>query len=273
MRELVDTHTHTELCGHATGSVFDLVEAACARGVSTLGITEHYPLSPVFDPNGDSAMPASELSPYLESIERARLEHPGIEILAGCEFDWLGEADDRSIQAADLERFELVCASIHFIGTWPIDHPELSMERWGMRDQVDGIWRDYFARWCEAAACTRFPFHVMCHPDLVKKFGIYPSFRMGALYDDAVDAVLASDRMIEVNASGAFCPCGEVYPAPDLLRRFASAGVPCTVGSDAHCPENVARGIFGAMRSMYQAGYRTVTVPTRDGDRREVELA
>ena len=37
------------------------------------------------------------------------------------------------------------------------------------------------------------------------------------------------------------------------------------------CP-NVARGIADAYRLMYEAGYRVVTVPTADGDRRTIPI-
>ena len=78
--------------------------------------------------------------------------------------------------------------------------------------------------------------------------------------------------MVEVNTSGSYYACKEMFPAPALLEAFRRAGVPCTVGTDAHTPANVARDIEQAYRLMAQAGYRTVTVPTADGDRREVTI-
>ena len=82
----------------------------------------------------------------------------------------------------------------------------------------------------------------------------------------------AAGRMVEVNTSGLHYACKEMFPAPALLAAFRRAGVPCTVGTDAHKPAHVARGIEQAYRLMAQAGYRTVTVPTADGDRREVTI-
>ena len=64
-----------------------------------------------------------------------------------------------------------------------------------------------------------------------------------------------------------------MFPAPDLLRAFCRAGVECTVGTDAHTPGNVARGIEQAYQLLLQAGYQTVTVPTADGDRRHITIA
>ena len=112
----------------------------------------------------------------------------------------------------------------------------------------------------------------MSHPDLAKKFGFYPSFDPQPLYDRAAEACASAGRMVEVNTSGSYYACKEMFPAPALLAAFCRAGVPCTVGTDAHKPADVARDIEDAYRLMYAAGYRTVPVPTADGDRREVTI-
>ena len=152
---------------------------------------------------------------------------------------------------------------------WPFDDPA-QRGRW---DEVgaDAIWRRYFEVWCEAVLSDA-PFTVMAHPDLAKKFGILPSFDPQLLYEQAAEACAAAGRMVEVNTSGLHYACKEMFPAPALLAAFRRAGVPCTVGTDAHKPAHVARGIEQAYRLMAQAGYRTVTVPTADGDRREVTI-
>ena len=78
------------------------------------------------------------------------------------------------------------------------------------------------------------------------------------MYEQAAEACAAAGRMVEVNTSGSYYACKEMFPAPALLAAFCRAGVPCTVGTDAHVPANVARDIEKAYRLMYEAGYRTV---------------
>ena len=163
-----------------------------------------------------------------------------------------------------------VLGSVHYLDGWAFDDPSI-IEQWPEHGSVDDVWRRYFEVWCEAAS-SDMPFDAMSHPDLVKKFGFLPSFDPAPLYRRAAEAVRAAGRMIEVNTSGAWCPCEEMYPAPAFLREFCRAGVECSVGSDAHAPENVVRGIEDAYRLMREAGYRFVTVPTADGDRRRIPL-
>lgn len=267
--ELITTHTHTCFTNHGEGTVEELVSAAVAAGVTTIAVTEHYPMTSTFDPDRYLSMPAERMDDYLAAIEAARVAHPNIEILSGCELDWLGADEDRALTKEALAPFQLILGSVHFVDRWPFDDPA-QRSRW---EEVgaDAIWTRYFDIWCEAVS-SDMPFHVMSHPDLAKKFNYYPSFDPQPLYEQAAEACAAAGRMVEVNTSGSYYACKEMFPAPALLRAFCRAGVPCTVGTDAHKPEHVARDIEAAYRLMAEAGYRTVTVPTASGDRREVTI-
>ncbi|NGM17325.1 histidinol-phosphatase HisJ family protein [Eggerthellaceae bacterium zg-893] len=267
--ERVTTHTHTCFTNHGEGTVEELVAAAEAAGVSTIAVTEHYPLSSAFDTNAYLSMDASRVDEYLDAVEQARRRHPKVEVLTGTELDWLGDDEDRTLSASDFAPFDVVLGSVHFVDRWPFDDPA-QRDRWDTAG-ADVIWRRYFEVWCEAVASDA-PFAVMAHPDLAKKFNIYPTFDLEPLYEQAAAACAASGRMIEVNTSGAHYACAEMFPAPAFLRAFCREGVPCTVGTDAHVPANVARGIDDAYRLMYEAGYRKVTVPTSGGDRREIAI-
>lgn len=268
--ELVNTHSHTGLTGHGEGSVEELVAAAERAGISTLAVTEHYPLSLAMDPDAYLSMPPDALDAYLDALDDACRAHPAVELLRGCEFDYLGEREDRGIVASDFDRFSVVLGSVHFIDGWAFDDPA-SRDAWEEPGAPDRIWRRYFELWCDAVS-SALPFTVMAHPDLPKKFAYYPSYDLSPLYEEAAEACAASGRMIEVNTSGATYACAEMFPAPKLLSAFCRAGVECTVGTDAHRAEQVARGIEEAYRMMWEAGYREVTVPTADGDRRRIPI-
>ena len=160
--------------------------------------------------------------------------------------------------------------SVHYLDGWAFDDPAQEA-RWHDVG-VDSVWRRYFEVWCQAASCTDMPFTCMAHPDLVKKFGYRPSFNPQPLYDEAAEAVQSSGRMVEVNTSGLTYACAELFPAPDLLRTFCRAGIPCSIGTDAHDPAVVDRNLMPGLAAMYEAGYRCVTVPTPTGDRRQIAL-
>lgn len=269
--ELVNTHCHTGYCGHGEGEVEEYVAAARAAGLKTLAFTDHFPLSDAFDLDGYLSVPYSKMDAYLEAVHKAKRENPDMDILVGCELDYLGADEDRVLTQADFAPFELVLGSVHFVDAWPFDDPA-QRDRWNEPGAPDTIWRRYFALWCDAVSDKSQPFHVMSHPDLAKKFNYYPTYDVTPLYEAAAEACAASGRLIELNTSGSYYACAEPFPAPELLRAFCRAGVPCTVGTDAHKPENVARDIELGYRLMYEAGYRVVTVPTSSGDRRTITI-
>ena len=68
----------------------------------------------------------------------------------------------------------------------------------------------------------------------------------------------AAGVAIEVNTAGLYKPVGELYPHLDLLTACQRAGVPATLGSDAHAPEEVARDFPLALDHLRAAGYERI---------------
>lgn len=263
-------HTHSTFCGHAVTPLAEMVRAAEDAGVSVMAATEHYPLPDSLREYSYASMPLDRLAEYETAVLAQRELHPGMQILLGCELDWLGADDERALTSDDLSRFDIVLGSVHFIDGW-LFNSSRSKARWDDVD-VDEMWDRYVELWC-AAAVSDMPYTVMAHPDVIKKFGRYPSHgRLEGMYDRMVEAAVAGGRMIEVNTSGAHVACGEFYPAPELLSRFCRAGVSCTVGTDAHRAEHIARDIEKAYASLYEAGYREVAVPQVGGDIRMMAI-
>ena len=269
--ELVNTHCHCVYSGHGIGSIAEYADAAAAAGLTTLAFTEHFPLSEAFDPDEYLSMRPPMVDAYLAEIDEARARHPQIEFVTGTEMDYLGALEDRQLTEDALAPFRFRLLSVHFIDGWAFDDPD-QKARWTEPGAPDAIWRRYGELWCEAASNASLPYDAMSHPDLAKKFGYYPSFNLERLYDEMAEAARAGGRMVEVNTSGAYYACAEMFPAPGLLAAFCRAGVPCTVGCDSHDPVNVPRDIERAYGLMYEAVYRSVTFSTATGDRRSITI-
>lgn len=269
--ELINTHCHSKYCGHGEGEVEEYAAIADANGLTTLAFTEHFPLSKEFDPKEYLSVLPENMPLYIQAVEDARKAHPNMEILLGAEMDYLGSHEDRPKGQRDVSQFDLVLGSVHFVDAWPFDDPAQRGE-WNKEGAPDHIWSRYVDLWCDACTDPEMPFDVMSHPDLAKKFKYYPTFPLQPLYERMAEAAKESGRMIEVNTSGSYYACEEIFPALDLLREFCRAGVPCTLGTDAHEPKNVTRDIERGYDLMRAAGYKCVTVPTRNHGRREILL-
>lgn len=96
----------------------------------------------------------------------------------------------------------------------------------------------------------------MGHPDLVKKFKHRPEGDLRRYYEPAVQACLEADVAIEINTAGLFKPVAEMYPARQFLTLAAAAGVPLTINSDAHAPEEVGRAFQEAVELAKTCGFQ-----------------
>lgn len=272
--EKTDSHTHTWLSRHGRGTVDEVVEAAVNQGMTMIALTEHLPLPPEVD-DGTFAMEPSRMDEYLSSLDEARKKNPTIEIITGVEIDWRYGAEDFILEGLKGLPIELHLGSVHMLtkadgSHWEFDHP-LYADGWNERGEED-VWREYFELWTQALS-SNVPFDIMTHPDLPKKLGYKPCFDTSDYYAAMAEAAATAGVMIELNTSGLYKPVKELYPAPALLAAFYEAGVDCTIGSDAHTPQDVGRGFAQGYAALLAAGYTHVTVPTRTGDRRRIPMS
>lgn len=263
--ELVDCHTHT-LFSDGADSPAANVAAAAARGVTTIACTDHL-AKPAFM---DCSVDESRIAELARAIDACRERNPGIDVVFGFEADWYEgcEADIASLRGAAT----FLLGSVHYLEEFAIDWSE-DMRIW-QREGADAVWERYARAWCRACASPA-QFDSMAHPDLVRLFendGYAPSIEVGRLWDDMAQAAREADVRIEVSTAGLRKSLRDFYPAFGLLERFCAAGVPITVGSDAHRACDVGADIEAAYAYARRAGYTTVDVPTSGGDWRRIAL-
>ncbi len=79
--------------------------------------------------------------------------------------------------------------------------------------------------------------------------------------DDIFSALVKADKALEVNTSGLRQKLGETMPNLELLRRYRrSGGKLVTLGSDAHCAEDLGGGIDEGMELLKAAGFTEFTI-------------
>jgi histidinol-phosphatase (PHP family) len=74
---------------------------------------------------------------------------------------------------------------------------------------------------------------------------------------------------IEVSSAGLHKPHGKLYPSPAFLTAARRRGLPITLASDAHIPQNVGRDLDRAIEHAQSFGYETVTLFDRRESRQE----
>lgn len=259
---MIDMHVHTSRCRHARGTARDMVESAERLGVRYLGFAEHLPLPPELlaqDPHAvEYAMPEEELPQYLAEIGSLVEERADAapRILLGVEADLHPGNEAHVRRLLSSARFDFVLGSVHYVDGWAFDDPHriAGYEQW----DPDVLWERYF-RDLRAAAASGLV-DAIAHPDLIKKFSCVPRSDPRELYHGFAEAAARAGIAVEVSTAGLRKPCAELYPGVDLLKTLRRYGVPVTIGSDAHAPEEVGYAYSAAVEALAQAGYREAVV-------------
>jgi histidinol-phosphatase (PHP family) len=271
VRELIDCHIHTARCGHASGTLAQMVSAAVFEGLSGIVTTEHLALPEGMDPDRRLSMPPEDLDAYAAEVTAIAARVKDLDVVLGAEADWLCGREEYCDALASRARdagVRVLLGSVHFLEDWAFDDPT-DLSGWDERD-VDEVWQAYFEQWCLAAASGAFD--VMAHPDLPKKFGHRPTLDPTELYEAAAESAARGGVIVEVSTAGLRKPVGELYPGGELLEAFARHSVPATVGSDAHAPSEVGFRIDAAYEALAAAGYTRVAFPRGSGEVRWIEL-
>jgi histidinol-phosphatase (PHP family) len=251
---LVDYHVHTARCGHATGAMERYVEHAIEAGLSELGFSDHLFMYwlPADRRDPQLGMAEWEHDFYIEDVERCRARYASdITIRLSTEADFIPgheRALESILRAYD---WDYVIGSVHFIGEWGFDDSRniSGFVQW----DLDELYARYFD--LVGASAETGLFDTIGHADLVKKFGHRAVSDQCPAYERLAARFAAAGVCVEVNTAGLRKPVGEIYPHPDLLRACHSAGVPVTLGCDAHAPTEVAADLAAATELMRGVGY------------------
>jgi histidinol-phosphatase (PHP family) len=254
--DLIDYHVHTARCGHARGEMAAYVQRAIQAGLPEMGFSDHIFLywmaSEERDP--ELAMSEPEFDTYVEDVLRLRREFPDIEIRLAVEADYIVDHEATLKGILDRYPWDYVLGSVHFIGEWGMDDSRY-IEGYDAWD-IDELYEHYFALILRAADSGHFD--TIAHLDLVKKFGHRARKDLADLYGRVAQGLAAAGVAIEVNTGGLRKPVAELYPHLDLLTACRRAGVPATLGSDAHAPEEVAADFPLAIEHLKAAGYERI---------------
>jgi len=260
-------HIHSRYCD-GKGELDDYVEQAIARGLSSIGFSSHAPLP--FDSRW--AMPLDKLPLYLADIAQCRARYADqVEIYAGLELDFLPDSADSSRSRLLEMPLDYVIGVVHFAGgeqdssRWTVDGPAEPFDV-GLRERYCGDIRslvcEYFGR--TRAMVQQGGIHVLGHFDriLYQNVGDRLFCRSAPWYIEAVEETLQTiarhDLLMELNVAGWFAPLGQPNPTPQALKRCRDLGIRITVTTDAHRPENVARGLDRAEQLLLETGYREI---------------
>ncbi len=250
---LADYHTHHFRCGHATGQMDDYVEAAVAAGLDEIGLSDHSPIYHLGDdpqPRPQGAMSQTELSAYIADMQRVRDHYAGrISVRLGVESDYVLGWDSHYRRLWQQYPLDYVIGSVHWLDRWSIFETLLPPNR-----DAAQVYAEYLHT--TQAAARSGAYDIIGHLDCLKTSGHIPDLAITTLLEETVQILAASGVAVELNTSGWRKVCNDCYPRAELLARCCHYGVPVTLGSDAHTPDDVAYRFADAIALLQAVGYR-----------------
>jgi len=228
-----DYHIHTSLCKHAQGTMEAYVETAITKGFSEIAFTDHIPLPNQFD--RAHRMAETELDGYIKKIGQLQTRYPEIIIKKGIEADFYDGFEDYLQQTFLRFDFDLVIMSVHFIRGWPEGS-------WVFKYNLPGrslteIYSDYLQAVIRGIKTGLFD--IIGHVDLIKSPEQSLLKENQPELENLFHLAAGRNMAVEINTSGLRKAINEPYPNINLLPLIQKAGLPFTLGSDAHNPHQV----------------------------------
>jgi len=250
---VIDYHIHTPLCNHAKGSMEACIKQAVSIGLLEICFLDHLTIRLEKDPK---SMSPEEIPLYSNAVKSLKDQYSEkIAVKAGLEVDFNPSNMTTAQKIVDTFDFDVVASSVHFLN----DLDVVSHNAAAGYARMDSD--DLYARYLDALyqMCRYDSFDLICHLDLVKKFGRRASRDFRAEIDAILSLIRDKGYVVEVNTSGLDHPIGEIYPSESLLKTCQEKGIPVTLSSDAHNPQSVGGHRTEGIAAVLKAGYTTLT--------------
>ncbi len=252
-----DSHTHTHFSFDSRASPDAVCQAAIARGMPEVALTDHVDMNPL-----DGGYGYFRPDEHWRGIQdcRARLNgrvrvHIGLE----CGEPHLFRRELSALTAA--HEYDVVLGSIHWVGNRPVETAAF----FDGLDFHEGIvlYLEELTRLAEEG-----DYDILAHPDIIRR-AIFHRFGWTEVdwtpYEAPMRRVLRivaeRGKALEVNTSYRRRGMGPPGPSVQVLRWFREEGGRfVTLGSDAHRPEDVGADFGEALAMVQAAGFEAVAI-------------
>ena len=229
------------------------VEQALQKGICEFGFSDHSHW--MLNTRGQrNSMLAEEQDDYVAAVKRLQEKYnrdgdQPFHIRLGMEMDFIPSRLEIARDVARRYEWDYLIGSIHNIGFEKLQEPAM-YDFWHIEDVCE-IYFHFVGMMIRERL-----FDIVGHLDLPKKMGTRPEGGMLRYVEPLIPDLLASGMAVEINTSGLDNPAQEFMPGWDVVEALASRGVPLTLGSDAHAPEQVGRHFADVLEGLKRIGVR-----------------
>lgn len=200
---------------------------------------------------------------FTKAIEEAkeRWSKKGVTLKLGIEADYFIGCEEELKNLLALGDFDYVIGSVHFLNGWGFDNPD-TKEYFEGHD-LHALY-DTFFKTVERAVRSEL-FDIIAHLDNIKVF----NYRLDeneqlSYYKEIARALVDTNTATEINAGLYYrYPVREMCPSPLYLQVLAKYGVPITISSDAHYPNDLGKYVKENVQTLRTHGISHIATFTK----------
>lgn len=245
--KLVNYHTHTIRCQHATGSEEEYIEEAIRLGFKTLGFADHTPWHYDTDFISGVRMHENELANYVSTLKDLKDKYKDkIEILIGLEAEYYPDMIDWLIEQCKSLGIDYLIFGCHF---YPCDDDYFDFYSFFNETREDAL--DVYVNAIKQGVETGL-YSYIAHPDVILRSCKVVDEKVLDAFEKITDIAIKHDIPLEYNLNGVYWNKYKginSYPHDDFWKIAGRKGCKALVGFDAHRPS-----FFEEMMPSYNEG-------------------
>lgn len=250
-----DCHLHTAFSTDGVSDMESMILAGIAKGLKYMCFTEHNDYGAEFreGPGAFQVDTPAYLDRYRELAEKYKKR---ITVLFGVEIGLLPGLSEHFNEYAAQFPFDFIIGSSHFAGGLDPYLPEY-YDRFSSPHEAYSFYFESELKCAEEFGC----YDSYGHIDYALRYGPDNQDFQYSDYGDVLDALLktliSKGKMFEINSKGYRTSIKRANPDISVLKRYRElGGEAVTIGSDAHCTEDIASDFDRVHELLEAAGFR-----------------
>lgn len=228
MKMIMNLHTHTFRCRHASGREREYIENAIAGGLTTLGFSDHVPYPFPGGYQSGFRMLCNEIDDYVDTLLALREEYKDrIDIKIGYEAEYYPKFFGDMLKLVTSREIDYLILGQHFLEN------EIGSMHVGRTDKEE-ILEKFVDQEIEALKTGVFTY--AAHPDNMHFVGDERIFDKH--YTRLIEYAKSAGIPLEINLLGV--RDHRAYPHERFVKLCGEIGAEVCIGCDAHSPDVTA---------------------------------
>lgn len=258
-QRIMDMHVHSDNSPDGQHSPMYMCEQAVDKGLRAIAFTDHCEIDKFFSHKYNSMVFHS----YFECLKAKTSFEGELLVLLGLEIAQPLFDKTLSEKIINNHKYDIILGSIHTPKGFDCDVKEIPYNE----IDVYGFMRDYFRELTELASwdgCDVLA-HITCPMRRIQgKFAIdFDYSKISKETDELLKTIIENNKSLEINSSGLRQMMGRPMPDESIIKRYKElGGKNITIGSDAHCAQDVGKGVFECMSLVKNLGFEKINFYT-----------